>query len=62
MIFITKYKCSQCLEQLKDIKVQEEDGVGLWSLHCQNPYCPNFGLMQVPEEIIDREKQLNEKN
>lgn len=40
--------CNQCFKQLKELK-QYKDGPLYF---CENLKCPNFALVQIPEEEI----------
>ena len=39
-----KWSCNQCGEQMIDVNAEN------YLLCCNNPKCPNYALMQVPQE------------
>ena len=48
---IRKANCNQCGEQMKEAFIYAIDQ-GITYPACRNPKCPNFALLQIPQENL----------
>lgn len=53
-----KRRCNQCHKgMLVRLEIKSDYDTKINIYICQNPECPNYALLQIPEEIMEKKRR-----